>query len=274
MKIQIISDTHLEFRGDNFKNIVKVSAPILFLLGDICACGCDNDFETYKKFIKYLSPKFDHIFHVSGNHEYYTSGNNNIGINDTIPGIDAKIYKFVKTLPNIHYLNNDSYRIKLGVKNYVFIGATLWSHVNSENKKYIQSRMNDYCQIYMPNADYKKDKTQKPVRKYNIDDMSKFHQKSVRYIKKEMKTIGLNDVCILLTHHKPVRDKDIKEIITQAYETDLVNIIIKPPIKLAAHGHTHEKYDKIINNVRIVSNPKGYIGERTRYNDSFTVDVE
>jgi predicted phosphodiesterase len=273
VKIQIISDTHLEFRGDNFKKIVKPSAPILFLLGDICACGCDSDFETYKKFINYLSPKFDHIFHISGNHEYYTSGNHNIGINDTIPGIDAKIRNFVKPISNVHYLNNNTARIKIGVKNYVFIGTTLWSSVSPENRKYVQSHMNDYCQIYMPNDDYKKDKTQKPVRKYNIDDMSKFHQKSVRYIKKEMKTIGPKDVCVLLTHHKPVRDKDPKDIITQAYESDLVNVIIKPPIKLAAHGHTHEKYDKIVNNVRIVSNPKGYIGEHTKYDDSFTVDV-
>ena len=273
VKIQIISDTHLEFRGNKFRKIVKPSAPILFLLGDICACGCKSDFETYKNFINYLAPKFDHIFHVAGNHEYYTSGNRDIGINDTIPGIDTKIRKFVKTLPNVYYLNNNTSRIKIGTKNYVFIGATLWSNVATENKKYVQGLMNDYCQIYMPNDEYKKDKTQKPIRKFDINDMSKFHQKSVRYIKKEMKTIRPDDICLLLTHHKPVRDKDLKEIITQAYETDLVDIIIKPPIKLAAHGHTHEKYDKIVNNVRIVSNPKGYIGEHTKYDDTFTVDV-
>jgi hypothetical protein len=133
--------------------------------------------------------------------------------------------------------------------------------------------MNDYDQIYMPNYNYKKDNNQKTVRKYNIDDMIKFHKKSVRYIKKEMKTIGPDEVCILLTHHKPISDKDPKDIITQAYETDLVGIIIKHPIKLAAHGHTHEKCDKVVNNVHIVSNPKGYIGQHTKYNDSFIVEV-
>ena len=54
LKIQIVSDTHLEFRGDNFKKLIKPSAPILFLLGDICACGESNDFDTYKKFITFL----------------------------------------------------------------------------------------------------------------------------------------------------------------------------------------------------------------------------
>jgi predicted phosphodiesterase len=269
VKIQIISDTHLEFRGNNFKKIIKPSAPILFLLGDICACGSNSDFETYKNFINYLAPKFEHIFHVSGNHEYYTAGNKAIGLSDTIPGIDAKIRKFLKSFSNVYFLNNNTIRLKIDAKNYVFIGSTLWSNVSPENKKYVQSHMNDYHQIYMPGID----KTQNQVRKYNIDDMTKFHQKSIRYIKKEIKKIRPDDIGILLTHHKPVRDKDPKEIITQAYETDLVNIIIKPPIKLAAHGHTHEKYDKIINNVRIVSNPKGYIGEHTKYNDAFTVIV-
>jgi predicted phosphodiesterase len=273
VKIQIISDTHLEFRGDNFKKIVKVSAPILFLLGDICACGSDSDFETYKNFINYLAPKFEHIFHVSGNHEYYTAGNKAIGLSDTIPGIDAKIRKFLKTFSNVYFLNNNTMRLEIDAKNYVFIGSTLWSNVSPESRKQVQARMNDYSQIYMPEADYKKDKTKNQVRKYNIDDMSNFHKKSVRYIKKEMKKIGPNDIGILLTHHKPVRDKDPKEIITQAYETDLVNIIIKPPIKLAAHGHTHERYDKVVNNVRIVSNPKGYIREHTKYDNTFTVTV-
>jgi predicted phosphodiesterase len=273
VKIQIISDTHLEFRGHNFKKMVKPSAPILCLLGDICACGSNSDFETYKNFIHYLAPKFEHIFHVSGNHEYYTTGNRAIGLNDTIPGIDAKIRKFLKSFSNVYFLNNNTVKLEIDAKKYVFIGSTLWSKVFPESEKYIQSRMNDYYQIYMPNAEYKKDNTQTQVRKYNVGDMSKFHQKSVRYIKKEMKNIGPNDIGVLLTHHKPVRDKDPKELITQAYETDLVDIIIKPPIKLAAHGHTHEKYDKVVNKVRVVSNPKGYIGEHTKYDDTFTVTI-
>ena len=49
--IQIVSDTHLEFRGDNFKNLIKPSAPILFLLGDISACGSPTSWETYKKYV-------------------------------------------------------------------------------------------------------------------------------------------------------------------------------------------------------------------------------
>ena len=58
VKIQIVSDIHLEFRGENFQKIIKPSAPILFLLGDICACGTTDDFNIYKKFITFISTKF------------------------------------------------------------------------------------------------------------------------------------------------------------------------------------------------------------------------
>ena len=88
-----------------------------------------------------------------------------------------------------------------------------------------------------------------------------------------MKTVKPGEIAILLTHHKPVRDAALSEIISQAYETDLKDIIICPPFKLACHGHTHVRYDKVVNKVRVVSNPKGYISQKTKFDDTFTVDV-
>jgi predicted phosphohydrolase len=268
----------LEFRGENFQRIIKPSAPILLLLGDICACGENNDFNTYKKFIQFLSPKFKYIFHVPGNHEYYTSGNQKITLNDTIPGIDLKLRKFAKEFDNVHFLNNNTKRIKIGRKTYVFIGSTLWSGVRPEDRKMVGNMMNDYEHIYMPNPkpkgiSYADANVWKNVRKYNIDDMSKIHAKSVRYIKKEMSEVKPEETAILLTHHKPVRDAALSEIISQAYETDLKDVIICPPFKLAGFGHTHVKYDKIISSVRVVSNPKGYISQKTNFDNTFTVDI-
>lgn len=278
VKIQIVSDTHLEFRGENFQNLIKPSAPILFLLGDICACGTTEDFDIYKKFMTFLAPKFKYIFHVPGNHEYYTVGNRKITTKDTVPGIDARIRKFVKDFKNMYFLNNNTVRLKIGRKNYVFIGSALWTGVRPEDRKMVGGLMNDYEHIYVPNPKPKgtsveESKDWKTVRKYNIEDMSKIHVKSVKYIKKEMKTVKPGETAILLTHHKPVRDTALSEIISQAYETDLKDIIICPPFKLACHGHTHVRYDKVVSNVRVVSNPKGYISQKTKFDDTFTVDV-
>lgn len=278
VNIQFISDTHLEFRGENFQKIIKPSAPILCMLGDICACGTDGDFDIYKKFITYLSPLFTHIFHIPGNHEYYTVGNKNVTSKDTMQGIDSKIRKFTKSFTNVHFLNNDTVRLQIDNKKYVFVGSTLWTNVSPENKKKISSRMNDYSYIYFNNPKPKdatsEDAAKMPLfRRYNINDMVNMHEKSVRYIKKIMKTISADEIAILLTHHKPISDSDDNDEMNQAYESDLKDIIIKSPFKLAAHGHTHKKYDKVINDVRVISNPKGYISQKTKFDDKFIVTL-
>jgi len=34
----------------------------------------------------------------------------------------------------------------------------------------------------------------------------------------------------------------------------------RPQIKLWVHGHTHDPYDYVIGETRVVCNPRGYIG--------------
>jgi predicted phosphodiesterase len=355
VKIQIVSDTHLEFRGDNFQKLIKPSAPILLLLGDICACGNLDDYEIYKKFITFLSTKFKFIFHVPGNHEYYTVGNKNITIDDTINGIDNKLRKFTSELKNVFFLNNNTVRLKIDKKVYVFIGSTLWTYINPSDRKNIALMMNDYKYIYMEpktsstlkspilkassstlkdptlkspilkaSSSTLKDPTLKsPIlkassttlksptlkaptlkasstilkespllsidsdnthtstqilntikpRRFNTEDMSEMHLKSVKYIIDEMKTIKPTEIAILLTHHKPIKDTVSSDPISQAYESDLKDVIIKAPFKLAGFGHTHVHYDKIINGVAVISNPKGYISQKTKFNDAHSIEI-
>ncbi len=61
---QLISDLHLEM-GSYFN--LKAKAPYLLLVGDI---GYPES-QIYKDFLKQYSKKFDKIFYISGNHEYY-----------------------------------------------------------------------------------------------------------------------------------------------------------------------------------------------------------
>lgn len=281
VNIQIVSDIHLEFRGENFKNIIKPSAPILCLLGDVSACGNPNDFLLYQKFIQYISGKFKYIFHIPGNHEYYTAGNSNITINDTIPGIDSKIKKFLKEFKNIFYMNNDTIKLEINKKTYVFIGTTLWTGVRQQDKAYVSSMMNDYDNIYMPNRQPKNIPPNqmivnwKSYRKYNIDDMTLYHKKAVRYIIKKVSELNKNEICIILTHHKPYRTRAITDLLSQAYETDLLGSVIKlpPNVKLIGYGHTHVKDDRIVSGARVVSNPKGYPSQHTMHDSAFIVSV-
>jgi predicted phosphodiesterase len=282
VKLQIVSDMHLEFRGTNFQTIIKPSAPILCMVGDICACGTVSDFQIYKKFIKYIAPKFQYIFHISGNHEYYATGNKNILYSDTVPGINKKIHKYLQEFKNVFYLNNDTFKLTFNKKNYIFIGTTLWTGVRQQDKKKVGDMMNDYCNIYttIPPKEKKCIKLvnkikQNNIRNFNIDDMTKLHKQSLNYIKREIKKIKSNEIGVVLTHHKPYRSDDINNIISQAYETDIVGTIIKQPhnVKLFVYGHTHIADDKYIDKVRIVSNPKGYPSQKTKYQNNFTISV-
>lgn len=275
INIQIVSDLHLEFRGMNFKNLLKPSAPILFLLGDICVLGTNDDWEVYKEFIKFITPHYKYVFHVPGNHEYYTS-NKNITKEDTVSGINCKLKKFAKNISNLFVLNNNTVRLTFGKKTYVFIGTTLWTGVQPKNYKYVENRMNDYAHLHWASEKPKNPSENllwKPTRKFNIADMTKLHIKAVKYIVKELKKVQPKEIAILLTHHKAVRDKPLSDTLSQAYETDLADLIIKTPLMLYAYGHTHVKYDKKINGVRVVSNPKGYPNEHTKFDDIFTVTI-
>ena len=274
--IQIVSDLHLEFRKNKFKNLIKPSAPIICLLGDICACSIEEDWDTYKSFIKHIASQFKYVIHVPGNHEYYSTGKN-IDINNTIPKIDSKIRQFIKTFDNVYYLNNNTIRLTFDNNVYVFIGTTLWTDVDPVNRKYIGNIMNDYVNIYYPNEESKIDSEKlnwKPYRKYNINDMIKLHIKSVIFINNELKKTKPNENVIILTHHKMYKG-DNNNVASQAYETDLFPNVIKPKenLKLIAYGHTHIKDDRIMNNIRIVSNPKGYVNQITRFDKKFTVNV-
>lgn len=253
--MQVVSDLHLEFRKE-FRQLIKPSAPILVLLGDICACANEEDYAMYRKFMKYIVKKFKHVIHVPGNHEYYVNGCKP-RLQDTIQGVDNKLRQFAKGIPNLSFLNNDVVRIRSNGRKYCFIGSTLWSEIDKAMYKTIQRMMSDYSEIYVDD-----------IRRYTPEDMSVIHKKSVKFIQSSIKKIKPDEIGVLLTHHKPI--KDCEDRFSMAYESDLAHII-KPPLKLAAHGHTHKKYDKIINGVRVISNPKGYPHEKTNYDNSYTL---
>ena len=266
LKIQYVSDLHIEFRGNKFKNLFKVSGDILCLAGDICVCGNPEDFELFINFLKHICPLYSHVIHITGNHEYYAAGVNKIGKNNTIQAVDRMLKKLEKVFDNYHFLNCRTLTLLYGKKKYIFCGATLWTDISKGDKDEVEQRMNDYNHIY-----YEKGKK---IVQFNVTKMKQIHKKHKNFIKRVVKEYkGLpNHVVILITHHKPVADTKNPDILTQAYESDITEIIL-PPIKLAIHGHTHTHYNKIINKVRYVSNPKGYIGQHTKFVGNLVIKI-
>lgn len=106
----------------------------------------------------------------------------------------------------------------------------------------------------------------KPSR-FNPYDAVEDHKKFLDYVKVCTQVLGDSDQkYVVVGHHTPShqsthpRYKEDK-LMNGGYHSDLDAFIeVRPMIKLWTHGHTHEAYDYMIGETRVVCNPRGYIG--------------
>lgn len=76
---------------------------------------------------------------------------------------------------------------------------------------------------------------------------------------------------IIVSHHCPsllsVHERYRGSPANVCFTTDLFNDILsmKSPPKLWIHGHTHEEFDYMIGNTRVICHPRGYKNERDEY---------
>ncbi|KAJ3434081.1 ser/thr protein phosphatase superfamily [Anaeramoeba flamelloides] len=151
-KLQIASDLHLEMYHNpevlqkRLSKMLTPSADFLALLGDIG----DPLLSSYELFLKTISPKFQHIFVVAGNHEYYrNSGIYNVpktfeSTNDHLEHICSNIQT-----KNVTFLNQNSIDIVTKTKKIRVLGTTLWSEIPTSVEPTVHKMMNDYRKIYV-----------------------------------------------------------------------------------------------------------------------------
>jgi predicted MPP superfamily phosphohydrolase len=239
VKLQILSDIHLEYRSSIFK-FPKVG-DYLALLGDI-----GDPFTTiYQDFLKAQSMRFEKVYVIAGNHEYY---------GHSIRQTKTLLKSLCKSANNIMFMDD-----KIDVLNNgtVLIGTTLWSKLDTRDD---WSKFGDFLKI----------------KDWNVRKTLREHNKNVKFIKNSLEHYS-DSTCIVLTHHAPSKINTSKPSLkdskmNSAYATDLEHLFC-PQLKIWAHGHTHWSGDQIINNTRIISNQVGKIGEYTRYNRFFVIEV-
>ena len=260
MKIALASDIHLEFGDLELYN--TENADVLVLSGDICVAKhlngehyCDS---RYRKFFKECSERFSHVIYVLGNHEHYS-----YDVQYTTGHLKRELsYK------NLHILDNET----VDILDYTFVGTTLWTNMNEEDNLtlyHVSSMMSDFQII--KNGARTLNEWGKPAR-LTPEDTVVFHKKSMDYI---------NHVChdvdkkyIVVGHHCPslksIHPRYANDrIMNGAFASDLDDFIAyRPQIKLWTHGHTHEPFDYMISETRVVCNPRGYLGHENRA-DSF-----
>ena len=85
---------------------------------------------------------------------------------------------------------------------------------------------------------------------------------------------------VVITHHSPgniiKRKGRIDDLMDYCYWADLENLIGNNiTIDLWVHGHSHDTWDYMINETRVVCNPYGYHNYRTngRFNKNLILEV-
>ena len=264
MRIQVVSDLHLEFQKD-YPRIKNNNADILVLGGDIClvehlhrnpTAGMDHyiqngwyakDAIRYRNFFNHVSKEFPLVLYVMGNHEHYSGR-----WNDTA----ARLHEALEPWDNIVLMNN----LHLNIDGVRFIGSSLWTDLNGQDPLTmlnIKDMMNDYRSITINNNGV--------YHKLRPVDTLEAHRTAVNFIRESLRS--WDGTAVVLTHHAPSH-KSIHEkyrndhIMNGAFVNSLEPLILNnPQIKLWTHGHVHNAFDYFISETRVVCNPYGYPGE-------------
>ena len=213
----------------------------LALLGDI---GYPNS-ANHDEFLKNVSEKYDNIFYVPGNHEYYQ---HNIKIKNTVSQVKRALQAICAKY-NIILLDNETYMLD----EFKIIGTTLWSHVPSSKKRYIRQYINDYRRIINDDHD--------PI---TVCDTNRWNLEAIKFIESNLD----NEKCIVLSHHAPLFSNEEKNQYTarelyfdspnnSAFHNDL-EWLLAEPIKVWLYGHTHHAGKFEANGVIVATNQMGY----------------
>lgn len=292
MKVAVTSDVHLEFGPLEIKN--DVDADVLVLSGDICVARDLKERDVYNimegtrssklhDFFTTCSENFKHVIYVAGNHEHYDGD---------FQTTYTKLKINLAYLKNIHVLDKESVKID----DTTFVGTTLWTDMNKGDPLtlfHMRKAMNDFKSVsnsgrvvtrtvplykkgedgqyikdekgcYVPDG-YKK-KEDKAL--FSPEDAMEEHYRCVDFIK--MATEGQDGKFVVCTHHTPSHQSchpyyKNDELMNGGYHSNLEHLMLdRPQIKLWTHGHTHEDFDYMVGDTRVVCNPRGYVKYESR----------
>jgi len=285
MRVAIGSDLHLEFGPIELYN--TDSADVLILAGDICVArdielmnsnlkAQRSRAERYIAFFEQVSKEFAKVVYVMGNHEHYH-------------GDFKYTYGILKNalghLENVHILEKDV----LVVDDVTIIGATVWTDMNGSDSVTLREMphiMNDFHGV-----DNSNHMIQRKVPLYHYDDVAKTqtvtykikesagkfkpehavedHNKALDYIN-HVVAERADQKFVVVSHHCPSEQSvhakyRADTIMNGGFRSNLDDFIAyRPQIKLWCHGHTHEDFDYVLGETRVVCNPRGYVNHENR----------
>jgi predicted phosphodiesterase len=237
MRIQILSDLHLEFDrdgGEAFARSVPVAGDLLVLAGDVLPlCTVDSARRMFSGFCD----RFQRVIFVPGNHEYYR----------TCPAnAESLLATCAHEITNLHVLNPGVTTID-GTR---FVGATLW-YPETKDELLHRGAMNDFRLI----TDF-------------VPWVHETHRTHLEFLK-----TAIRPGDVVVTHHLPhprsISPRYAGSSLNRFFVAeDAAELVAQSGARLWIHGHTHTACDYSIGATRVVCNPRGYPSE---YGNGFDI---
>lgn len=263
-RLRILSDLHLESGPWTWS---PAGEDILVLAGDIASLQAG---ARRRQLWRAIGESGIPAVYVLGNHE---------GYGDWFPR--AEIVGMLRgELPgNITLLDRESVSIH-GLR---FLGCSLWTDFSLReqgsmkkgaqaapaNLTMFEQSINDFNYLCMPQ------RVNGSLQRIRATDMADWHRADVAWLNE---AIAASDVpTVVVTHFLPSPDS-----IHAQYRGSLMNpyfatdcrALMKSPVRLWIHGHTHSSCDYVSNGVRVVCNPRGYASYGQQENRSFRSDLQ
>jgi len=249
VKIQLLSDLHLENPKSYDLFAVTPRAPVLALIGDI---GCTKD-EGLFDFLTTQVEQFQLVFFLLGNHEPYGS--------DWDKATTA-VNKFAQEIKQLRadqprlgefiFLNRTRYDLSDRV---TVLGCTLYSMVTKIEMDHVSFGLNDFYQI----------------EDFSVEQHNEAHVADLAWLNDQVEAIATEEPhrsVVILTHHSPTRDpravdpKHAGGNIQSGFSTDLSEETCWTTecVKVWAFGHTHFNcdFEDEPTRLRVVTNQHGY----------------
>ena len=244
MKIQLLSDLHLEFDPPELP-IISQEADVIIYAGDVSSRK-DLALDYFKNVRKETEAK---ILYVLGNHEFYGKFLHS-----------GSVYKHIlREVPNLDVLDRDALLYQ-GVR---FIGCTLWTDFDDRrSESAARLGMSDYVKI------------RKMGKYYNTEyidtvDILNEHYKCRDFLREEFYHASFSSYpVVVITHHSPsfycVPEGRRGHPMNGAFYVELSDLMIAHKPALWLYGHTHEVHRTTIGDTELLCNSWGYPFESHR----------
>ena len=252
----MLSDLHLETQGLYETFEIPSAAKYLILAGDIGRL-CDTD--RFLGFLDRHQKRFERMFLVLGNHEFYgLTREEGLEIATSFERqLSGKLVVMNRTVIDI------GYRVTL-------LGCTLHSYIDPQHFDEVSHKVKDF----------------KRIKSWGPADHNNEHARDVAWLHEQMKTIHWSRRIVICTHHAPTIYGTIDPrhgtsiAVNSAFATELISgdaTWWRGTIWI--YGHTHYNGNQKRRGVIIRSNQRGYFqtsgSERpgNGFNANFTINV-